>query len=111
MYAFTLLFYPSVLPLLSILDHWPPHRRSCHRLGRWTQQRTSWIQSAYAPITVYILFNYLEQYWKNPGALSGAGLEPKHKSLDQFLGILTVIVQAAFSFQGMELVVMFVSSH
>ncbi|KAH9851886.1 general amino acid permease 1 [Lenzites betulinus] len=43
-------------------------------------------------------------YWKNPGPLNGAGLEPKHPSLDKFLGILSVIVQAAFSFQGMELV-------
>jgi amino acid transporter len=44
------------------------------------------------------------QYWKNPGAVAGAGLEPKHIGLDRFLGILSVIVQAAFSFQGMELV-------
>ncbi|GBE86696.1 Probable proline-specific permease [Sparassis crispa] len=44
------------------------------------------------------------RYWKHPGAVAGAGLEPNHPSLDRFLGILTVIVQAAFSFQGMELV-------
>lgn len=44
------------------------------------------------------------QYWKNPGALSGAGLEPNHVGLDRFLGIVSVIVQAGFSFQGMELV-------
>ena len=44
------------------------------------------------------------QYWRNPGPLNGAGLEPKHVGLDRFLGILSVIVQAAFSFQGMELV-------
>ncbi|EGN96889.1 hypothetical protein SERLA73DRAFT_111663 [Serpula lacrymans var. lacrymans S7.3] len=44
------------------------------------------------------------QYWKNPGALAGSGLEPTHIGLDRFLGILSVIVQAAFSFQGMELV-------
>ncbi|KAH7881936.1 general APC amino acid permease [Phlebopus sp. FC_14] len=44
------------------------------------------------------------QYWKNPGVLAGAGLEPNHVGLDRFLGILTVLVQAAFSFQGMELV-------
>lgn len=50
------------------------------------------------------------QYWKNPGPLNGAGLVPQHKSLDQFLGILSVIVQAAFSFQGMELVAMYVSA-
>ncbi|KAI0664522.1 general amino acid permease 1 [Cubamyces menziesii] len=43
-------------------------------------------------------------YWKDPGPLAGAGLEPKHPSLDRFLGIVSVIVQAAFSFQGMELV-------
>ncbi|KAI6097683.1 general APC amino acid permease [Pisolithus croceorrhizus] len=44
------------------------------------------------------------QYWKNPGVFAGAGLEPKHIGLDRFLGILSVLVQAAFSFQGMELV-------
>nr|VWP00245.1 Extracellular lipase (EC [Ganoderma boninense] len=44
------------------------------------------------------------QYWKNPGPLNGAGLTPKQPHLDQFLGILSVLVQAAFSFQGMELV-------
>ncbi|EJF56365.1 general amino acid permease 1 [Dichomitus squalens] len=43
-------------------------------------------------------------YWKNPGPLNGADLTPKKPSLDKFLGILTVLVQAAFSFQGMELV-------
>ncbi|KIM44430.1 hypothetical protein M413DRAFT_353125 [Hebeloma cylindrosporum] len=45
------------------------------------------------------------RYWKNPGAIAGSGLEPKHIGLDRFLAILSVIVQAAFSFQGMELVV------
>jgi amino acid transporter len=45
------------------------------------------------------------RYWKNPGAIAGSGLEPKHVGLDRFLAILSVIVQAAFSFQGMELVV------
>jgi amino acid transporter len=44
------------------------------------------------------------QYWKNPGILAGAQLEPQHVSLDRFLGILNVLVQASFSFQGMELV-------
>ncbi|OBZ74157.1 Arginine permease [Grifola frondosa] len=44
------------------------------------------------------------QYWRNPGPLNGAGLEPKHIGLDRFLGILSVLIQAAFSFQGMELV-------
>ncbi|KAI0358183.1 general amino acid permease 1 [Trametes cingulata] len=43
-------------------------------------------------------------YWKDPGPINGAGLEPNHPSLDRFLGILSVLVQAAFSFQGMELV-------
>jgi amino acid transporter len=45
------------------------------------------------------------RYWKNPGAVAGAGLVPSNVGLDRFLGILGVIVQAAFSFQGMELVV------
>ncbi|KAI1786152.1 general amino acid permease 1 [Ganoderma leucocontextum] len=44
------------------------------------------------------------RYWKNPGPLNGAGLTPNKPHLDQFLGILSTIVQAAFSFQGMELV-------
>ncbi|KDQ61937.1 hypothetical protein JAAARDRAFT_31430 [Jaapia argillacea MUCL 33604] len=44
------------------------------------------------------------RYWKNPGAFNGAGLEPQRVQLDRFLGFLSVIVQAAFSFQGMELV-------
>lgn len=44
------------------------------------------------------------RYWKNPGAVAGAGLVPSHVGLDRFLGIIGVLVQAAFSFQGMELV-------
>ena len=48
------------------------------------------------------------RYWKNPGAVAGAGLEPKHVGLDRFLGIISVLVQAAFSFQGMELVAVYV---
>ncbi|KAI0781874.1 amino acid permease-domain-containing protein [Abortiporus biennis] len=44
------------------------------------------------------------RYWKNPGALAGAGLEPTHIGLDRFLGMLGVLVQAGYSFQGMELV-------
>ncbi|KAF7971190.1 hypothetical protein HWV62_21868 [Athelia sp. TMB] len=44
------------------------------------------------------------RYWKNPGPFAGAGLEPKHIGLDRFLGIISVLVNAAFSFQGMELV-------
>ncbi|KAF9525951.1 general amino acid permease 1 [Crepidotus variabilis] len=45
------------------------------------------------------------RYWKNPGAIAPLGLEPKHRNLDKFLAIVSVLVQAAFSFQGMELVV------
>jgi amino acid transporter len=44
------------------------------------------------------------QYWKNPGVFAGAGLTPNNIGLDRFLGIIGVIVQAAYSFQGMELV-------
>lgn len=44
------------------------------------------------------------QYWRNPGALVGAGLEPKHVGLDRFFGIVSVLVQAAYSFQGVEMV-------
>ena len=60
-------------------------------------------------------YSRCRQYWKNPGAVAGLGLEPKHVGVDRFLAILSVIVQAAFSFQGMELVVMcvllFLASH
>ncbi|KAH9066797.1 general amino acid permease 1 [Lactarius vividus] len=42
-------------------------------------------------------------YWKHPGALAGPGLV-NSKSTDHFLGWLSVLVQAGFSFQGMELV-------
>lgn len=45
----------------------------------------------------------MEQYWKDPGALAGAGLVDNIHT-DRFLGIVSVFVQAAFSFQGMELV-------
>ncbi|OCH96295.1 general amino acid permease 1 [Obba rivulosa] len=44
------------------------------------------------------------RFWKNPGPIAGAGLEPNHVPLDRLLGILTVLIQAAFSFQGVELV-------
>ncbi|KAG1860288.1 amino acid permease/ SLC12A domain-containing protein [Suillus subalutaceus] len=44
------------------------------------------------------------QYWKNPGVFAGPGLEPRYPALDKFLGILSVITQAAFAYQGMELV-------
>ncbi|PIL24827.1 transporter [Ganoderma sinense ZZ0214-1] len=43
-------------------------------------------------------------YWKTPGPLAGANLTPDKPGLDKFLGILSCIVQAAFSFQGVELV-------
>ena len=46
------------------------------------------------------------QYWKNPGAIARAGLVDDLGS-DRFLAILTVVVQAAFSFQGVELVAMY----
>ncbi|TFY64487.1 hypothetical protein EVJ58_g2599 [Rhodofomes roseus] len=44
------------------------------------------------------------RYWKEPGPIASAGLEPKHIGLDRLLALISVIVQAAFSFQGMELV-------
>lgn len=50
------------------------------------------------------------RYWRTPGAVAGSGLEPKHIHLDRFLGIVGVLVQAAFSFQGMELVAVSVRS-
>ncbi|KAJ6606997.1 general APC amino acid permease [Mycena sp. CBHHK59/15] len=43
------------------------------------------------------------RYWKNPGAVNRAGLV-ENVNTDRFLAILNVIIQAAFSFQGMELV-------
>jgi amino acid transporter len=43
------------------------------------------------------------RYWKNPGAVARAGLVDDIGS-DRFIAILTVIVQAAFSFQSMEIV-------
>ena len=45
------------------------------------------------------------QYWKNPGAVARAGFVDD-LGADRFLAILSVVVQAAFSFLGMELVVM-----
>jgi amino acid transporter len=45
------------------------------------------------------------QYWRNPGAIARSGLEPNHIGWDRFLAILGTLVQAAFSYQGMELVV------
>lgn len=43
------------------------------------------------------------RYWKRPGALAGARLV-SNIYLDRFLGIISAIVLAAFSYQGMELV-------
>lgn len=43
------------------------------------------------------------RYWKNPGALGLAGLV-SNVNTDRFLAIMSVIIQAAFSFIGMELV-------
>jgi amino acid transporter len=45
------------------------------------------------------------QYWENPGAIARAGLVDNIDA-DRFLAILSVIVQAGFSFQAMELVAM-----
>ncbi|KIJ97532.1 hypothetical protein K443DRAFT_105472 [Laccaria amethystina LaAM-08-1] len=47
-------------------------------------------------------------YWNHPGALARAGLV-ENLHTDRFIAILSVLVQAAFSFQGMELVAMQVS--
>jgi len=43
------------------------------------------------------------RYWKNPGAFARAGLV-NNLNTDRFLGVVSTFVQAAFSFQGMELV-------
>ena len=45
------------------------------------------------------------QYWKDPGAVQRAELV-ENVSADRFLGIMSVIVQASFSLQGMETVAM-----
>ena len=44
------------------------------------------------------------RYWRDPGALHASDLTPNNIHLGRFLGMLGVVVQAAFSFQGMELV-------
>ena len=46
------------------------------------------------------------EYWRNPGAVARAGLVD-NIGADRFIAILSVIVQAAFSFGGMELVAMY----
>ena len=45
------------------------------------------------------------QYWRDPGPFNGPGLVANAVT-DRFVGFLSTIVQAAFSFQGMELVAM-----
>ncbi|KIJ21080.1 hypothetical protein PAXINDRAFT_6860 [Paxillus involutus ATCC 200175] len=42
------------------------------------------------------------RFWKDPGPFSGPGLV-SNLNLDRFFGFLSVIVQAGFSFQGMEI--------
>lgn len=44
------------------------------------------------------------RYWKNPGALNSRTDLTGNIGLGRFLAMVSVIVQAAFSFQGMELV-------
>ncbi|KAF9234078.1 amino acid permease/ SLC12A domain-containing protein [Melanogaster broomeanus] len=43
------------------------------------------------------------RYWKDPGPFSRPNLVHSNPDLDRFLGFLSVILQAAFSFQGMEI--------
>lgn len=43
------------------------------------------------------------RYWNNPGSFARAGLV-SNITTDRFLAIVSTFVQAAFSFQGMELV-------
>lgn len=47
--------------------------------------------------------SYRIQYWNNPGALARAGLV-NSLPLDRFLALLSVLVQAAYSFLGVEIV-------
>ena len=46
------------------------------------------------------------KYWNNPSAIARAGLVD-NVSADRFLAILSVIVQAAFSFQGLEIIAVY----
>ncbi|KAG6826249.1 hypothetical protein H0H92_000573 [Tricholoma furcatifolium] len=43
------------------------------------------------------------QFWDHPGAFAGVGLV-SNVNTDRFLGILSVLIQAAFSYQGIEIV-------
>jgi yeast amino acid transporter len=49
---------------------------------------------------------FMTQYWIDPGPFNGAGLV-KNVTADRFLGWISVLVQAAFSYQAMELVAMY----
>jgi len=44
------------------------------------------------------------RYWDNPGALARAGLS-SNLSTDRFIAFVSVLIQAAYSFSGMEVVV------
>ncbi len=46
------------------------------------------------------------QYWKHPGAFNRAGLVGSNINTDRFLAFLSVIIQASFSYGGVELVAM-----
>jgi len=57
---------------------------------------------------VYALNSPLDnlQYWKYPGPFNRAGLVESNINTDRFLAFLSVIVLAAYSYGGMELVAM-----
>lgn len=52
------------------------------------------------------LNGHIFQYWKHPGAFNRAGLVENHINTDRFLALVSVIIQATFSYGGMELVAM-----
>lgn len=86
------------LPCKSVLACSSPHRAS-----RLVFYEMFIVDDVLTKITMSLL-----QYWKTPGPLAGANLTPDKPGLDKFLGILSCIVQAAFSFQGIELVAVYV---
>lgn len=47
------------------------------------------------------------QYWKNPGPLARAGLVSSHIGVDRFLALVNAVVQAVFSFGGVEMVALY----
>lgn len=47
----------------------------------------------------------MNQFWKHPGAFNRAGLV-SNINTDRFLAFVSVIIQASFSYQGVELVAM-----